>query len=79
MAEQSKLQGALSIRVKEDVSLEQLHGVIDQIARINGCTTCGLLGIDLRLSGEPVELEKIAKLPGVKSANFLNPQPLPPG
>ena len=79
MAEQSKLQGVLNITVKQDVSLEQLHGLIDQIAGMSGCRTCGIMGVDLRLSGEPVELEQIRKLPGVRDARFLNPQPLPPG
>jgi hypothetical protein len=71
MAEhQSKLQGIVKIRVKEHVSLEQLHGLIDNIVGKCGCETCGLLGIDLRLSGDPVEVEQITKLPGVKSASF---------
>ena len=71
MAEhQSKLQGVLNIRVKQDVSLEQLHGLIDHIAGMSGCRTCGIMGVDLRLRGDPVELEKITKLPAVKSASF---------
>jgi hypothetical protein len=71
MAEhQSKLQGVLNIRVKQDVSLEQLHGLIDHIAGMSGCRTCGIMGVDLRLSGDPVELEQITKLPAVKSASF---------
>ena len=71
MAEhQSKLQGIVKIRVKEQVSLEQLHGLIDDIVIKCGCKACGLLGIDLRLSGDPVEVEQITKLPGVKSASF---------
>ena len=76
--QQSKLQGQVSIRVKEDVTLEQLHGLITHIAGASGCRTCGIMGIDLRLSGDPAELQQITKLPGVKSASFLNPQPLPP-
>jgi hypothetical protein len=66
----SKLQGIVKIRVKQDVSLEQLHGLIDNIVGLTGCRTCGIMGVDLRLSGEPVELEQIAKLPAVKSASF---------
>ena len=29
--------------------------------------SCGLLGLDLRITGDPVEHEKIPQLPGVKS------------
>jgi hypothetical protein len=32
------------------------------------------MGVDLRLSGDPVELQQIAELPGVKS---FDPQPSP--
>jgi hypothetical protein len=76
--QQNKLQGVVNIQVKEDVTLEQLHSMINHIAGSSGCQHCGLMGIDLRLSGDPVELQQIAKLPGVKSARLLNPQPLPP-
>jgi hypothetical protein len=71
MAEhQTKLQGVIKIHVKENVNLEQLHGLIAHIGGLAGCPTCGLLGIDLRLSGDPVELQQITKLPGVQSASF---------
>jgi hypothetical protein len=71
MAEhQSKLQGVVKIRVKQDVSLEQLHDLINTVVGKTGCETCGIMGVDLRLSGDPVELDEITKLPGVKSASF---------
>jgi len=74
--QQNKLQGVVDIQVKEDVTLEQLHGLINHIARPSGCQHCGLMGIDLRLSGDPVELQQITKLPGVKSASFCIPSRL---
>ena len=70
MPEQGKLQGVVNIRVKEDVTLEQLQGLITHIAVASGCRTCGIMGIDLRLSGDPAEVQQITKLPGVKSASF---------
>jgi hypothetical protein len=71
MAEhQSKLQGVVNISVNQDVSLEQLHGLIDHLAGMSGCRHCGIMGVDLRLTGDPVELEQITKLPGVKAASF---------
>jgi len=64
------LRGAVHIRVAEKVTLDHLHSLIDQIAGMSGCHACGLLGIDLRLIGDPVEVPQIAKLPGVKSVSF---------
>jgi hypothetical protein len=66
----AQLGGTVRIHVKEDVTLENLHRIIDQIAGMSGCRTCGLLGIDLRLRGDPAEFQQIAKLPGVQSASF---------
>jgi hypothetical protein len=61
----------LHIRVKENVTLENLNEIVGRIAGMTGCRTCGIMGIDLRLSGEPVESQQISKLPGVKSASFI--------
>ena len=70
MPEGLKLQGPVHVTVKENISLEQLHSILGTIAGMSGCRTCGILGIDLRLSGEPVEANQIAKLPGVQSVGF---------
>lgn len=64
------LKGTINIRVSENVTLENLHNIINGIVGISGCRTCGLLGVDLRLSGDPVELQQVAKLPGVQSVSF---------
>jgi hypothetical protein len=66
----AKLQGVVKIRVKEDVTLDQLHALLGHIGGLCGCETCGLMGIDLQLSGDPVAFRQIAKLPGVKAASF---------
>lgn len=70
MPEGPKLQGPVHITVRENISLEQLQGIIGTLVGLSGCRTCGILGIDLRLSGEPVEANQIAKLPGVQSVGF---------
>jgi hypothetical protein len=70
MPDGPKLQGAIHVTVKENVSLEQLQAIVASIVGHSGCRTCGILGIDLRLSGEPVEATQIAKLPGVQSVGF---------
>jgi hypothetical protein len=77
MAEQSgvskastgSFRGTIQVRVSENVSLDELRGIIGRIGGLCGCTTCGLMGIDLRLSGDPVEVQQIQKLPGVQSVS----------
>jgi hypothetical protein len=67
---QGIIKGVVKIRVKEDVTLDQLNGLIAHIGGLCGCRTCGIMGVDLRLSGDPVEFQQITKLPGVQSASF---------
>jgi len=64
------LRGTVSIRVSENVTLETLNNIFARIGGLTGCTHCGILGIDVRLTGDPVELQQIQKLPGVESASF---------
>ena len=70
MPEGLKLQGPVHVTVKENISLEHLQGIVANIVGLTGCRACGILGIDLRLSSEPVEATQIAKLPGVQSVGF---------
>jgi hypothetical protein len=70
MAQPANLQGTIHIRVNENVNLENLQGIVAHIAGMTGCRTCGIMGVDLRLSGDPAEFQQIAKLPGVKTASF---------
>jgi hypothetical protein len=70
MAEKSNLRGNVHIRVAENVTLEHLQSIISTIAGMTGCRTCGIMGVDLRLSGDPVESHQITSLPGVKSVSF---------
>ncbi|MGZ3561410.1 MAG: hypothetical protein ACXVAS_06150, partial [Vulcanimicrobiaceae bacterium] len=65
-----QFRGSVRIRVTENVTLENLQGIIAHIAGMAGCTHCGIMGVDLQLSGDPVEFQQIAKLPGVKSASL---------
>ena len=70
MPEGSKLQGPVHVTVRENISLEQLQSLIGTIVGYSGCRACGILGIDLRLTGASVEATQIAKLPGVQSVGF---------
>jgi hypothetical protein len=67
---QSHLQGTVKVKVQQDVSLEQLQTIIGHIGGMTGYRTCGLVGIDLHLTGDPVETEQLTKLPGVQSVSF---------
>jgi hypothetical protein len=73
LIQQSKLQGSVQVRVTEDVTLHNLQDIVAAICRFGGCPTCGIMGIDLRLSGESVEFRELAEVPGVKSIS--KPQP----
>jgi hypothetical protein len=64
------LQGKLHIHVNQNITLENLHAIVAHIAGMSGCRTCGIMGIDLRLTGDPVELQQVTKLPGVQSISF---------
>jgi hypothetical protein len=70
MPEGLKLQGPVHVTVKENISLEQLHSLLSSIVGMSGCRACGILGIDLRLTGVSVEATQIAKLQGVESVGF---------
>ena len=63
-------RGTVHVRFRKGVSLPHITDVIDQIGKLAGCSPCGLLGVDLRLTGDPEELGQLAKLPGVNSVRF---------
>jgi hypothetical protein len=60
----------VKVRVSEKVTLENLHTLLDRIVGISGCRACGLLGVDLHLTGDPVEWQEIKKLTGFQSVNL---------
>jgi hypothetical protein len=66
----SNFKGQLHVRLGEKVTIENLQEIVAQVAKLSGCPACGILGFDLRLSGDPVEAGQLAKLHGVKSIDF---------
>lgn len=64
--------GKVNVRVASNISLENLQGIVARITNLTGCPTCGLLGVDLTLGGDPVEFGQIGKLPGVQNVSFGN-------
>lgn len=69
-ARAASLKGTVNVRVNENVTLENLHNIVNHIVGMTGCRTCGLLGVDLILGGDPAELQQVNKLPGVQSTSF---------
>ena len=61
---------SLQVRVNQKVTLETLNTLVARIAGRTGCTTCGLLGVDLRITGDPVEADQF-QLPGITSVNII--------
>jgi len=51
------------------VTLPNLTSLIEHIGGLAGCQRCGLLGIDLRITGNPVE-HQLPQVPGVTSVSF---------
>jgi hypothetical protein len=70
MSEGSKLRGRVHVRVSGNITLENLNRIVAQVGGLAGCTHCGILGIDLILSGDPVESQQLSKLQGVQSVSF---------
>ncbi len=59
----------IQVHVSEDIKLESLQQVVAHITHLAGCTGCGLLGVDLHITGDPVELSQVGQIQGVRSIN----------
>ena len=59
----------IHLQVNEKVTLDTLNTLLGRITTMVGCTHCGLLGVDLRLTGDPVEAKQF-QMPGVTSAKI---------
>jgi hypothetical protein len=60
----------VSVVVDSEVNLDQVGELVGRIGGLVGCRTCGLIGIDLRITGgDPAELKQLglAELAGVRS------------
>jgi hypothetical protein len=58
----------IHLQVNEKVTVETLGTIIARISNLTGCVSCGFLGIDLRITGDPVEAKQF-QLPGVVSVS----------
>ena len=57
----------VQVNLKENVTVEALSQIISTIGGRYGCRTCGLMGIDLHLTGDAGDPYELAKVAGVKS------------
>jgi hypothetical protein len=76
------MPGTVQFTVREGITRDEIHQLIDAYLRVTGCRTCGIAGWDFNLvQGDPASVEKLQvhSLKGVLGASvMLNPQPLPP-
>jgi hypothetical protein len=57
----------IHVGLAPNVDVEKITAIVTAIGGRYGCRTCGLLGFDLRLAGDPGDFSHIEKLPGVAS------------
>lgn len=60
----------VQVRLTANVNVDTIAAIVKSIGGRYGCTTCGLAGIDLRLTGDPVEAAEFTKLAGVQAISF---------
>ena len=57
---------SVRVNLEKNVSVESLALIISTIGGRYGCRTCGLMGIDLNLAGDPGDFSEVESLTGVK-------------
>ncbi|HEX4322849.1 MAG TPA: hypothetical protein VHZ52_18185 [Acidobacteriaceae bacterium] len=60
----------VKVTLKGAVDVEAIHKIVATIGGIYGCRTCGLLGFDLHLAGDPGDFGGLKGLPGVGSVQY---------
>ena len=60
----------IRVHLQQNVDIEKISAIVAAIGGRYGCRTCGLLGFDLQLAGDPGDLTQIEKLPGVASVGL---------
>jgi hypothetical protein len=69
-ASKSMSNASLQVRVTPNVTPEALSQVLASIMRLRGCVSCGLLGVDLRITGDPAEINELKNIQGVQSVSM---------
>jgi hypothetical protein len=57
----------VKVTLKGAVDVEAINKIVATIGGIYGCRTCGLLGFDLNLAGDPGDFSGLKGLPNVGS------------
>jgi hypothetical protein len=60
----------VKVNLKGPVDVEAINKIVATIGGIYGCRTCGLLGFDLHLAGDPGDFGGLKGLPGVGSVQY---------
>lgn len=60
----------IRVNLAEKIDLEKITTIVATIGGRYGCRTCGLLGFDLQLAGDPGDLSEVKSLPGVSSVEI---------
>jgi hypothetical protein len=60
----------IRVNLKENVTVDAISEIVSIIGGRYGCRTCGLMGVDLHLSGDPGDLAQVRELAGVHSVSL---------
>ena len=63
-------RSTVRVNLAPNVDVEKITAIVAAIGGRYGCRTCGLLGFDLQLAGDPGDFSQIEKLPGVASVGL---------
>jgi hypothetical protein len=58
----------VNVHLQPKVTVEAISNIISTIGGRYGCRTCGLMGIDLHLTGDTGDPYELASVEGVKNA-----------
>jgi hypothetical protein len=58
----------VNVHVQPKVTVEALTHIISTIGGKYGCRTCGLMGVDLHLTGDAGDPYELANVEGIKKA-----------
>jgi hypothetical protein len=64
--------GTVQFTVKEGISAESVHSMLDRLFDLHGCTVCGLVGLDVLIRGQDrLIFEKFQGIDGMQDVTIL--------
>jgi hypothetical protein len=58
----------VNVHLQPKVTVEAISNIISTIGGRYGCRTCGLMGVDLHLTGDAGDPYELANVAGIKNA-----------